>query len=66
MSKPDWDKTAGWASYIAQDCDGTWCAYEEMPKPIKTGWIQEFGTKCEDGDTDELNENWLQTLEQRP
>lgn len=66
MSKPKWSESPEWVNYIAQDADGTWCMYEEIPHRIKTGWIQDLGTDCEDGDTDEPNENWLKTLEERP
>lgn len=66
MSKPSWDNAPDWAWFIAQDQDGTWCFYEEIPHRIKTGWIQDLGTQSEDCGEGDFNEDWLSTLEPRP
>ena len=49
--------------FVAQDCDGCWCHFEDMPRPLRTTW------SAESGDMwgmlilmDESTANWRETL----
>ena len=63
--KPDWRGAPGWASWLAQDEDGSWWWYEEKPRASFCVWVpadskrkRAFNPKNCDG--------WENTLEQRP
>lgn len=65
MTKPNWNDAPEWAQWLAQDFNGDWCWYEEMPmsddkieKWLSLGktWQKLYS----------YNSNWKQTLEKRP
>jgi len=61
MSKPDWKDAPEWASYLAQDKNGTWWWYDREPIAEQSQWescgIAESACVCDD---------WKESLQKRP
>lgn len=63
MNRPDWKDAPEWAQYMAQDSDGDWYWYENLPTAKLATWIgwegrMEFALDGESA--------WRETLEARP
>lgn len=69
MNKPEWKDCPSWASWMAQDADGEWWAYEKKPV-IRVSWNENFWFSGGDGRKKICNGSaivpWAETLEQKP
>ena len=59
--KPSWDDAPEWANWLAQDENGEWYWYEDMPVKRTNYWIVE---DCKHAGANV--DNWKNTLEERP
>lgn len=61
--KPDWNTAPEWATWLAQDEDGSWFWFEAKPALGTTMWGPNGG-QCELASSTDTN--WGTTLEPRP
>ena len=66
--KPKWKDAPTWAKYLAQDGDGSWYWYSEMPMASSSGtkvWVRKTNTTHQVA-AEEVADGWIGTLERRP
>lgn len=61
MNKPDWKDAPEWAQYLAQDADGDWYWYEQLPYASFEGWSPDGKHQLA-----AVFDTWQDTLEGRP
>jgi hypothetical protein len=61
-SIPDTTNLPSWASWIAQDADGAWWAYEAEPNQQETGWYENEIGRIQAMGHGEPNPNWQNSL----
>lgn len=60
---PNWADAPSWANWLAQDLSGAWVWYHDKPLPNSHEWARNgFDKHC----AVRINQNWQQTLQQRP
>ena len=64
MAKPDWKDAPGKAKWLAQDKSGDWYWYKSKPEAMTRSW-KGFVDWWFAG-SGEVNDNFFETLEQRP
>lgn len=65
QNKPNWADAPEWAEWLAQDEDGAWWWYQDVPEKCDDGWLSEL--KCEPAEAcGEVLGDWRDTLERRP
>lgn len=66
--EPDWNTAPEWANYLVQDRDGDWWWYEFLPLPIEatSEWLPTRGNFQKALESEDTNNHWDETLEQRP
>ena len=60
--QPDQTDLPAWATWIAQDADGTWWAYEAEPNQHDHGWYENEVGRSVRLRRDDPNPTWPQTL----
>ncbi len=63
--KPDWKDAPPSFNWLAQDRDGDWYWHMTKPQPIHKD-IWGLGTDCFHAMTGIPNQNWKESLEERP
>ncbi len=62
----DWDRVPAGYDWVAQDSDGSLCAYEEHPFPSNRYWFGSVYVRLRDGVPGTFTPNWKETLVRRP
>ena len=61
-NQSDQTKLPTWATWIAQDADGTWWAYEAEPNQHDCGWYENEVGRSERLHKADPNPDWEQSL----
>lgn len=64
--KPEWKDIPVYINWIAQDADGDWYGYDEKPEKRGNYWYGYHLSKSYYLKESDPNEEWYNTLEQRP
>ena len=62
MSAPLFTDLPAWATWLAQDADGTWWSYEACPNQHDSGWYENELGRCAQLGQDKPNADWVQSL----
>ena len=71
MSKPSWDDATKSAVALAQDANGKWRWYGDIPEPMEDEWevpknLRTGGWLSSTASRGRPNKSWMRTLELRP
>lgn len=56
------DTLPRWCTWIAQDADGTWWAYEHQPNEADDAWYENEAGRCLRLGADDANARWRDSL----